>query len=109
MRGMLAVVLFIALTALCWGIYGPTLHVGQAELGVLGDAEAGIPAQLSFWRAFIGVGIAYFLIAVLVPVIFLKTKGEKGNWTFGGTLTSLGAGAAGAVGALGIIMAFVYR
>ncbi len=109
MRGMLAVILFTALTALCWGIYGPTLHVGQAELGQHANPETGTPAQLSFWRAFIGVGLAYFVIAVLVPVISLKVNGERGNWTFSGTILSLMAGAAGAVGALGIIMAFVYR
>ena len=109
MRGMLAVVLCIALTALCWGIYGPVLHVGQEKLGVAADPETGVRAQLSFWRAFIGVGLAYFVIAVLIPTIYLKTKGEKSNWTFGGTLMSIGAGAAGALGALGIIMAFVYR
>jgi len=108
MRGMLAVVLCIALTALCWGVYGPVLHVGQEKLGVAADAATGARAQLSFWRAFIGVGMAYFVIAVLVPTLYLKTRGEKGNWTVGGTLMSVGAGAAGAVGALGIIMAFVY-
>jgi hypothetical protein len=109
MRGMLAVVLCIALTAMCWGIYGPVLHVGQEKLGVAADAAAGTRAELSFWRAFIGVGLAYFVIAVLIPTIYLQTKGEKGSWTVGGTLMSIGAGAAGAVGALGIIMAFVYR
>ncbi len=108
MRGMLAVVLCIALTALCWGVYGPVLHVGQEKLGVPANAESGTPAGLSFWRAFIGVGLAYFVIAVVVPILYLKTRGEKGNWTVRGSLMSLGAGAAGAVGALGIIMAFVY-
>src|SRR5690606_35907003 len=87
---------------------GPVLHVGEEKLGVVDDAAAGTRAQLSFWRAFIGVGLAYFVIAVLIPIIYLKTRGEKGNWTVGGTLMSVGAGAAGAVGALGIIMAFVY-
>ncbi len=109
MRGMLAVVLFIGLTALCWGIYGPTLHVGQEYLGVPGDAAMGTPAQLSFWRAFIGVGVAYFVIAVMVPVIWLQLRGETGHWTFSGTILSLVAGAAGALGALGIIMAFAFR
>ena len=108
MRGMLAVILFTALTAACWGIYGPTLHVGQAKLGIAADAAAGVPEQLSRWRAFIGVGFAYFIIAVIVPIISLKVKGERGNWTFNGTVQSLLAGAAGAMGALGIIMAFGY-
>lgn len=92
MRGMLAIFLFIAMTALSWGVYGPLLHNGQADMG-------------SSLRQFICVGVAYFLIAVLVPGAYLYLKGENGAWTVGGSLWSLIAGAAGALGALGIIMA----
>jgi hypothetical protein len=60
-------------------------------------------------RPFIAVGLAYFLIAVVVPLILLRMKGEKGHWTTSGTIWSLMAGAAGALGALGIIMAFKFR
>jgi len=85
------VLLFIAMTFLSWGVYGPVLHEGQYAMG---SAEK--PASL---RPLICVGIAYFVIAVVVPVIFLKTKGEKGSWSFGGVAWSFAAGAAGAVGA----------
>lgn len=91
----------IALTFLCWGAYGPTLHVGQAELGV--------PMRPSSLRPFICVGLAYFVIAVVVPLIVLRTKGEKGSWTAGGTTWSIAAGLVTAIGALGIILAFKFR
>jgi hypothetical protein len=88
----------IALTALCWGIYGPVLHWGQAGMG---------GARL---RPFMGVGIAYFLIAIVVPIVLVYALGQesesKYQWTWSGTFWSLAGGAAGAIGALGIIMAF---
>jgi MFS family permease len=93
-REFLFVVLFTAMTALSWGVYGPTLHRGQT-------AMAG-----SRLRPLICVGLAYFLIAVLVPTLLLAQWNEPGQFTFKGSVWSLAGGAAGAVGALGIIMAF---
>ena len=57
-------------------------------------------------RPFVCVGLAYFAIGVIVPAILLKLKGEKGEWTASGIIYSLAGGALGAIGALGIIMAF---
>ena len=91
--------IFVALTFCCWGVYGPVLHLGQEALG------AG-PKQLSSLRPFICVGIAYFLIAVVYPLFVLRTKGESGSWSAGGFGLSFLAGLVGAVGALGIILAF---
>jgi hypothetical protein len=99
---MIAVVLFTLLTALCWGVYGPVLHNGQHDMGVEIDGKH----VDSLLRPFICVGLAYFLIAVLVPLSLLKSRGEVGAWTVTGTIWSLVAGAAGALGALGIILAF---
>jgi hypothetical protein len=82
----------IALTAFCWGVYGPVLHIGSGQLG-------------SALRAFMCVGLAYFGIAIVVPLAILKQSGEKGSWTKTGILWSLLAGAAGALGALGVILA----
>jgi hypothetical protein len=87
--GMLAA---IALTALCWGAYGPVLHFGRE-------------AMHSSLRPFMCVGAAYFLIAVLVPAVLLARGGERGGWTTKGVVWSLLAGVAGALGALGVIMA----
>jgi len=93
MRSFLAALPFAFLTLCCWGVYGPILHAGVDGMGH------------SRLRPLIGVGLAYFIIAVIIPTIALLTKGEKGEWTMSGTIWSLAAGASGAIGALGIIMA----
>ncbi len=93
MRGMLAVVLAIGLTVLSWGSYGPVLHEGQDAM------------DHSKLRPFICVGLAYFVVAVMIPGLWLGVRGEKGQWTSGGTIWSLIAGSLGALGALGIILA----
>ena len=101
MRGLLLVIISFVVTILAWGLYGPTLHEGQAAM----SSEAGQFARL---RPFVCVGLAYFAIGVLVPAAFLLTHGEQGAWTLRGTIMSLLAGALGAVGALGIVMAFTF-
>lgn len=84
----------IALTVLCWGCYGPVLHKGQAFLG--NDR----------FKPLICVGLAYFVIAIIVPVLVLSSTGKiGGGWTFRGVSWSMAAGTAGAFGALGIILA----
>ncbi|MEL7497985.1 MAG: hypothetical protein AAFN77_10270 [Planctomycetota bacterium] len=93
---------FVVLTFCCWGVYGPVLHVGQELMG-----EG--PGKLSSLRPFVCVGIAYFLIAVVYPLLTLKTTGEKGSWSGSGFVWSFVAGAIGAIGALGIILAFKFE
>ena len=58
---------FIALTAVSFGCYGPTLHKGQV-------AMAG-----SRLRPFLCVGIAYFLVAVLVPSSCWEPRAKTAN------------------------------
>ncbi|MDH4065037.1 MAG: hypothetical protein OEW19_11605 [Acidobacteriota bacterium] len=79
--------------AVSWGLYGASLHKGQVELG-------------NPMRALLCVGVAYFLIGVIVPVVGLQTQGELRNFNMSGTLTATLAGALGAIGAVFIIMAF---
>jgi len=78
----------------CWGAYGPVLHRGQEAM------------KQSRLRPLLCVGLAYFVIAVLVPNLLLTVLPEASHYSFSGTLWSFAAGAAGAIGALGIIMAF---
>jgi hypothetical protein len=101
MRSFLVVLSFVALTFFCWGVYGPVLHEGQAELGA--------PLEPSSLRAFICVGLAYFLIAVIVPIVLLRTTGESGKWTTEGLAWSAAAGIITTLGALGILLAFKSR
>jgi hypothetical protein len=78
---------------LSWGLYGPALHKGQVALG-------------NPLRALLCVGVAYFLIAVLVPVAGLASQGQLTGFTLGGTTAATAAGALGALGAVCIIYAF---
>ena len=100
MRSMLFVVVSFLVTILAWGMYGPVLHWGQDGMQ-MGEAKAML-------RPFMCVGFAYFGIGVIAPAVFLKLKGEKGSWTTSGIIFSLAGGALGAIGALGIIMAFKF-
>src|SRR5262245_44233701 len=79
--------------ALSWGIYGPMLHKGQVQLG-------------NPLRALLCVGVAYFLVGVLVPVFALGSQGNLKGFTTGGSVFATAAGALGALGAVCIIWAF---
>ena len=87
------VLLFIFLAIISWGIYGPLLQAGTVDM-----KSGGLPP-------FICVGIAYFIIAVIGPILLLKSIGERGHWTASGLIWSMIAGGSGAVGALGVILA----
>jgi drug/metabolite transporter (DMT)-like permease len=82
------------LTILCWGSYGPVLHNGQHHLH--GDRL----------KPLICVGLAYFIVAIIIPVVILAVQGKlSGDWNAEGIQWSMAAGTAGALGALGIILA----
>jgi hypothetical protein len=101
------VLLFTAMTAFFWGIYGIVLHKGTSLMELKEKTFQGeIGVSL---RAFVGVGLAYFLIAVLVPVALLNRKRETGFWSVSGTVMSLFAGAVGALGALGVTLALAFK
>jgi hypothetical protein len=101
MRSTLWLLASIGLTVLCWGLYGPVLQSGQA-------AMSEIPTQVARLRPFVCVGLAYFLIGVVVAGLWLHFRGEKGEWTLQGIVWSLAGGALGAIGALGIVLAFTF-
>jgi uncharacterized membrane protein len=88
-------IIFALLAALSWGLYGPALHRGQVALG-------------SPLRALLCVGVAYFLIGVLVPLVGLWYQGELGGFTMKGSTSATLGGALGAAGAICIIFAFKY-
>lgn len=101
------VLAFTAMTAFFWGIYGIVLHRGTSLMEKkLETFQGEIGVSL---RAFVGVGLAYFLIAVLVPVALLNRKRETGYWSVSGTMMSLFAGAVGALGALGVTLALSFK
>jgi hypothetical protein len=57
-------------------------------------------------RALLCVGVAYFLIGVLVPLITLSSQGELNGFTTKGSIGATIGGALGAAGAVCIIFAF---
>ncbi len=83
-------------TVVCWGLYGLLLHTGQVGMG---DPQNGR------YKAFFWVGIAYFLIAVLAPAGVLIAGGASWAMPGKGILWSLLAGAVGAIGAFGVLLA----
>src|SRR5919201_1342424 len=98
---------FVLGTVLAWGVYVPVLHEGQKELG------EGKPSAGSV-RAFLCVGLAYLLTAVVIPLGLMAlnwaggeklsfARGDGINWS--GIVFALLGGVAGAAGALGIILA----
>ncbi len=105
MKGMVTILLFTALVMICWGVYGPVLDQGKRELAKASVDSEPVDGFGNSLRAFICVGMAYFAIAVVVPIVLLKAPGEAGHWSTTGAVWSLIAGAAGALGALGVILA----
>jgi hypothetical protein len=95
-------------TALCWGIYGPLLQWGHMAMG---------SGRL---RPFICVGIAYVILAIIAPILVMTLTGmeneggllsgwtNKGSGGVSGIFWSLMGGTAGALGALGVILALNY-
>jgi uncharacterized membrane protein len=97
---------FVLGAVLSWGVYVPVLHEGQSALGE-GRPSAGA------LRAFLCVGLAYFLTAVVIPLALFFTNlsgGEPLSFSQEGILNSRGliyallGGIAGAAGALCIIL-----
>lgn len=88
---------YALLTVASWGVYGVFLHSGQMSMG---DPVNGR------YKAFLFVGVAYFITAVLAPLAVLWLNGA--DWAFSprGVTWSLVAGTVGAIGAFGVLLAF---
>jgi hypothetical protein len=88
---------YVGLAGLSWGTYVPLIAYGGSELG--GKPNARLMAILC-------VGVAYFVIAVLFPLVMFFTGRYEWPEAKGLGLTFSGlAGVAGAVGALCVIYA----
>lgn len=93
----LAWLAYAMVTVFAWGVYGNLLHTGQVNMA---DAVNGR------YKAFLFVGVAYFLVAVLAPIAVLVANGATWNMPAKGIGWSIVAGCAGATGAFGILLAF---
>ncbi|MFV1994567.1 MAG: hypothetical protein ACC661_03945 [Verrucomicrobiales bacterium] len=88
--------LFAMGTVVTWGLYGIFLHSGQIGMA---DAENGR------YKAFLFVGIAYFITAVVAPLAVLYFKGATWSFPASGSWISLVAGILGAAGAFFVLLA----
>ena len=88
---------FALMTVVSWGVYGVLLHTGQLAMA---DPVNGR------YKAFLFVGLAYFLTAVLAPLAVLVANGASWQMPAKGMGWSLVAGIAGAVGAFCVLLAF---
>ena len=66
-------VIFVAGAVLSWGTYGALLHMGQRQLG-------------NPLKAMLCVGVAYFLIGVIIPVVSLGAQGRLSGFNTTGKL-----------------------
>ncbi len=98
---------FVLGAVLSWGTYVPVLHEGQSRLGAPKGPSAGS------MRAFLCVGLAYFVTAVVIPIILLVANmagGETLDFSHNGQFDApaftfaLFGGIAGAAGALCVIL-----
>ncbi len=89
--------IFALMTVISWGVYGVFLHTGQMGM------QDPINGR---YKAFLFVGFAYFLVAVIGPFLMLVLSGANWNYPVPGMAWSLIAGIAGAIGAFCVLLAF---
>ena len=89
--------IFALMTVASWGLYGVLLHTGQVSMS---DPTHGR------YKAFLFVGIAYLLTAVIGSAIMLAVNGAQWSFPVKGIVWSTLAGLVGSVGAFGVLLAF---
>jgi hypothetical protein len=90
-------VIFAFSAALFWGAYVPTIFYGQMGFGAANPNRS--------MKAFLFIGLAYFLLAIIVPGVWLMShpSPKDTGWPMGGMVLSTIAGALGAAGALCVV------
>ena len=105
--------MFVAGAILTWGAYVVTIDHGRATLaGAPHGGRPAIPMPVAAMRAFLFIGLAYFLLGVVVPAVYLwfnpvdpvAHPADPGFLSRGVVLSTL-AGILGAAGALCIVFA----
>ena len=92
--------IFVFMTVSSWGLYGVFLHQGQVAMG---DLKVDPNVR---YKAFLFVGIAYLLAAVIGSALMLVINGSNWQFTGSGVSWSFVAGLVGAIGAFGVLLAF---
>ncbi len=97
--------IFVILTVSSWGLYGVFLHKGQEAMTdpTVASSEDAAPRR---YKAFLFVGLAYLLVAVIGSAIMLYLTGAEWSFNGKGINWSFLAGVVGAIGAFGVLLAF---
>jgi hypothetical protein len=91
---------YVILAGLAWGTYVPIIFYGGTELSTKPGTIGGRLASI------LCVGVAYFVLAVLIPVVLMALRDDaQPAWKTNGLVFSALAGIAGAVGAICVIFA----
>lgn len=102
MKPMTLPIILALATALCWGLYGPTIANARSESK---------PPLYSPFKPYVGVGLAYLVIAVVGGLIAMKVKGDSFSFFAEGHTKAITwgflAGATGALGALALTTAML--
>lgn len=92
---------FVIGAGLCWGTYVPLIAYGGKSLAI-----PGTPGVANRFASILCVGGAYFLLAIVLPLLRFATTDDKNlQWTNHGIIFASLAGAAGALGAIFVIFA----
>ncbi len=99
MKSILIPVIFALCTALCWGLYGPTVAKARSPIG-----------EWSPFKPYVFIGIAYLVWAVAGGLAAMNVKGD--SYTYTGSQSpamtwGFWAGTLGAFGALGLTSAMI--
>ncbi len=86
-------IIFALGTALCWGLYGPTL--GAARLADVDHSP---------FKPYVGIGFAYLVIAIVGGLIGMWYQGDSFDLAGPGTVWGVAAGTLGALGALSLTL-----
>jgi hypothetical protein len=91
---------YVILAGLAWGTYVPFIFYGGTELSTRPGTIGGRLASI------LCVGVAYFVLAVLIPVALMATRDDaQAAWKPTGLTFAGLAGIMGAVGAICVIFA----
>lgn len=96
---------YVILAGLAWGTYVPLIFFGGSLLSPLDPRgnPVGVGGRLA---SILCVGIAYFVLAVVIPVALMALRDDaKAEWKSTGLVFSALAGVMGAVGAICVIFA----
>jgi hypothetical protein len=96
---------YVILAGFAWGMYVPIIFFGGQMLSPLNaqGQAVGVGGRLA---SILSVGVAYFGLAVVVPLVLMAVRNDaKPDWKGVGLVFSGLAGVAGAVGAICVIFA----